>query len=89
MIDEEQHRLLRVNLVFLENENEELNGQLQRATGRLESLEATESHMQTQLLEAQNHNAGSQNSLRTKIREINNLKVLCIYLEFSRRRPAC
>lgn len=80
LIDEEKYRLLRVNALLLEDDNDELIGQLQRVSTRLDEAETTESHLQDQLREAEHRYEGSQAILRTKSREINSLKVNDVFL---------
>ncbi|KAK2762823.1 2' O-ribose methyltransferase [Arachnomyces sp. PD_36] len=74
LVAQEENRLLRVKTLFLGDDKAELDGQLQRVLEQLEASQASESRLQGQLHEAENRQGGSQNTLRAKLREIDNLK---------------
>jgi predicted nucleic acid-binding Zn-ribbon protein len=73
--EEERSRALRVQIQLLEDENDTLGYQLAEADEDIDSLERTVDELRDQVANADVESQRLQNELRTKIREIETLKV--------------
>ena len=75
VVEEEKARLLRLQVVLLEDENDELNEQLLREDDRIERLESAAQDMQQRLDGAEKDNEHLRGQLRAKTRDVDFLKV--------------
>ena len=73
--EEEKARVLRVQLLLLENENFDLQEQLAEVEDRSEKLEDNCEHIRQQLHEAESQVITLQNELKLRLREADNHKV--------------
>jgi hypothetical protein len=75
VIKEEGSRRLRLRILLLEEENDELHEQLAIADDRIDDLEQECKDLREQIdyFEAESHRQETQ--LRIKVRELNNIKV--------------
>lgn len=81
IIKDEGARRLRLRILMLENENDELHEQLALGDDRNDVLEQTADELRGQLSEAQEHVRRQEVELRVRGRELVNLKVCWLFLE--------
>ena len=75
IIRDEASRRLRLRILLLEGENDDLHEQLSLADDRIDILEQEGEELQEQSEEAQEDARKQESELRARIRELNNLKV--------------
>ena len=75
LCEEEKARRLRINVLLLEDDNNDLHGQLSRDDYRIDELEGSVHDMQNQLDTVEGEAEQLRAELRMKIREVENLKV--------------
>jgi chromosome segregation ATPase len=75
IIKDEGSRRLRLRILMLENENDDLHEQLALGDDRIDVLEQENQEIRSQLDRAQEDVLRQENELRTQSRELNNLKV--------------
>ena len=78
IIKDEGARRLRLRILMLENENDDLHEQLALGDDRIDVLEQENQEIRSQLDRAQEDVLRQENELRTQSRELNNLKVSVI-----------
>jgi chromosome segregation ATPase len=78
IIKDEGERRLRLRILMLENENDDLHEQLAMGDDRIDVLEQENQEIRSQLDRAQEDVLQQENELRTQSRELNNLKVSVI-----------
>ncbi|KAH8820981.1 hypothetical protein F5884DRAFT_766082 [Xylogone sp. PMI_703] len=75
IVQDEAARRLRLQILLLENQNDELHEQLAVGEERIDGLEEEGERLQLELQAAQDYSSHYANELRLKERELNNLKV--------------
>ena len=75
IIKDEGARRLRLRILMLENENDDLHEQLALGDDRIDLLEQESQELRGQLDRAQEDVLRQENELRIQARELNNLKV--------------
>ena len=75
IVKEEDSRRLRLRIVMLESENDELHEQMALGDDRYDALEQEHADMRDQLEQAQMDALRHENDLRIQTREVNKLKV--------------
>jgi uncharacterized coiled-coil DUF342 family protein len=78
IIKDEASRRLRLRILLLEGENDDLHEQLALADDRIDVLEQEGEELRGQFEEAQEGARNQETELRAQARELNNLKVICI-----------
>jgi hypothetical protein len=78
IIKDEGARRLRLRILMLENENDDLHEQLALGDDRIDVLEQENQEIRSQSDRAQEDVLRQENELRTQSRELNNLKVSVI-----------
>jgi chromosome segregation ATPase len=78
IIKDEGARRLRLRILMLENENDDLHEQLALGDDRIDVLEQENQEIRSQLDRAQEDVLRQENELRTQSRQLNNLKVSAI-----------
>jgi uncharacterized protein Yka (UPF0111/DUF47 family) len=73
--EEEKARRLRLNILLLEDENDDLNAQLMQDEERIEELETNAQEVQFQVSAAEREAERLKGDLRMKLREVGHLKV--------------
>lgn len=76
IIQDEAARRLRLRILLLEDENDELREQLAIEDDRLDELEQDCAELQRQVEQAETASHRYETELRMKARELNNLKVM-------------
>lgn len=74
IIKDEGVRRLRLRILMLENENDDLHEQLALGDDRVDALEQESDELRTQLEQAQQSLSRQENELRAQARELNNLR---------------
>jgi hypothetical protein len=82
IIKDEGARRLRLRILLLENENDDLHEQLALADDRIDRLEQDREEVRTQQVHAEEDACHYENVLRAQTRELSNLKVRwhCLWL---------
>jgi uncharacterized coiled-coil DUF342 family protein len=75
IINDEGARRLRLRILMLENENDELHEQLALGDDRIDALEQEGDELRSQLGHAQEDHCQQEAEIRTQTRELQNLKV--------------
>ena len=75
----EKSRVLRVKMVLLEYDNNDLHLYLSQADNRVDDLEKSEEELQINLQAAESSLEGVQAELRSRCREVENLRVSISY----------
>lgn len=75
IVKDESARRLRLRILLLENENDELHEQLALADDRIDALEQEGEDLRIHLEETQEDARRHESELRLQARELNNLKV--------------
>ncbi|RFU28703.1 hypothetical protein B7463_g7636, partial [Scytalidium lignicola] len=75
IVQDEGARRLRLQILLLENENDDLHEQLALDDDRIDSLEEETERLQLDLQSAQDYSSHYSNELRLKERELNSLKI--------------
>ena len=75
IVKDEGARRLRLRVLMLENENDDLHEQLALGDDRIELLEQEGDELRSYLESAQEDASRFQNELRVQTRELNNMKV--------------
>jgi chromosome segregation ATPase len=78
IIKDEGARRLRLRILMLENENDDLHEQLGLGDDRIDVLEQENQEIRSQLDRAQEDVLRQENELRTQSRQLNNFKVSVI-----------
>lgn len=78
IIKDESARRLRLRILLLENENDELHEQLALADDRIDELEQEGEDVRQQLDRLQEETSRHEAESRSQTRELNHLKVLLI-----------
>jgi hypothetical protein len=76
LFQEEEARQLRLRILLLEDENDDLHDQLAQEDDRIDTLEKEKEELQERANEALRDLALAQTELRAKGRELDNIKVL-------------
>ena len=76
----EETRRLRLQRILLEDENQDLHAQLEEDDGRIDRLETSILDIQTDLDVALRDSEAAQRDLKTRTREVENLKVAFLVL---------
>ena len=79
---DESARRLRLRILLLENENDDLHEQLSLADDRIDELEQEAEDVRTQLEFAQEESGQHEAELRSQSRELKTLKVILLYRAF-------
>jgi chromosome segregation ATPase len=79
IIKDESARRLRLRILLLENENNELHEQLALADDRIDGLEQEGEDIRAQLEVAQEDSGRHEAELRIQTRELKNLKVMLLH----------
>lgn len=80
IVKDEGARRLRLRILLLEGENDDLHEQLALADDRIDMLEQEGDELRGQFEQAQEDARHHESELRVQTRELNNLKVWCIEL---------
>jgi hypothetical protein len=75
IVKDEGARRLRLRVLMLENENDDLHEQLALGDDRIELLEQEGDELRSYLESAQENASRFENELRVQTRELNNMKV--------------
>lgn len=75
IIKDEGARRLRLRILMLETENDELHEQLSAGDDRIDVLEQDSEDLSSQLVNAQEQISQQEAQIRTQTRELSNLKV--------------
>ncbi len=75
IIKDEGARRLRLRILMLENENDDLHEQLALGDDHINALEQEEEELQTALARSKEDSCRQEAQLRVHVRELNNLKV--------------
>jgi len=78
IVKDEAARRLRLRILLLESENDDLHEQLAVADDRINVLPQEGEELRVQFEEAQEDARKHESELRIQTRELSNLKVLCI-----------
>ena len=75
VVKDESERRLRLQILMLENENDDLTEQLGKADDQIDALALESDEMRAQLENAQADASRQENDLKSQARELSNIKV--------------
>lgn len=78
IVKDEASRRLRLQILLLENENDEMHRQLATGEDRIDGLEEDNEDLRAQLDQAQEDTKKIETELRVQTRELNNVKVFSV-----------